>query len=335
MVQQEVTVATRGFNDPVVLPVFDVSASWNVADAGSLSCLVHRDDAANLPWDTVLDRWVYWRSPAGLWGGSVHDITYHLATRYVEWGCRSFHDLLADRRTDQADLDAMTAGGIVSRALTTVQNADPVPIDTYAIEETGEPFAFQLRGDDVMSVVNSVAGQVGYEWRISLQDDLSVLFEFRQHLGRNLAHQVVVREGVHFADADLTLTTTGMVNDLLAVSNNDDFANATAQVALNYSSIQQYRRRQATKTYDNLVAGSALYAAAKADVRKTAFPQVSLRATLDNVDNIYDQFVEGDTITVVSDTANTSLAMRVMSRSLTSDLQLEIAATAALPSTGL
>jgi len=326
--QAEIMLSTPSFNDHVLVRVLDVSCSWNVTEAGTLTALVERDIYEHIPFDTILDKWVAWDSPAGLWGGTVDTVTYHLASHYVELGCRSFHDLLSSRRTGVVDLPGRTAGGIVSRAIGETMMSDPALISEYQVEEIGQPISHQLRDDDLSSVVSTICGTVGAEWRVSLQKDYSLLFEFRKRLGRNKSGDVYLIEGIHFFDGTITETVNGMYNDIKAMATDDDYANSASNVVTNGHSIKQYRRRQTVRKYEGLVKESVLTPQARADMEKTAYPAVSFQMNLHNVEEIFERFEEGDTVTVVSETADSQRMVRILSRTIHSDGSLDIAGEA-------
>lgn len=329
--QSEIRLATQSFNDHVNVKVVDVSCSWNVAEAGTLSALVLMDEFKRIPYEEILDKWVAWESTAGLWGGTVDTLSYHLASRYVEISCRSFHDLLSARRTGIVDLPGRTPGGIVSRAIGETRMSDPPLINTYDIEEIGAPISHQLRDDDLAQVISTIAQSSGAEWRVQLEPDYTLTFEFRKKLGRNRMGEVHLHEGVHFFDGDITETVNGMFNDIKAMATDDDYANSSANVVTAGRSIKKYRRRQTTRRYEGLVKESILTPRARADMEKEAYPITTARLTLHNVDEIFERFQEGDLITVVSETANRILYLRVMSRTLTSEGFLDIAGEALSP----
>jgi hypothetical protein len=315
MANNEVLLWRRGFYDPVTVPVLDVNASWDLTGRGSLSALMTRSTYADLPFETILGLWVTWDTPVGLWGGQVMRVPYHLGSRYVELSCSDFRSLLDERRVGTADFAGMTPGSIVRRALSEVNNEDPLLIDDFVIDVQGEPIAYQFRDDMLANVISTIADQTGNEWRIAVQSDLRLRLEFQQQLGENKADRIRLVEGLQIVDGDYTPSKDGVINDYLGIAGDEDHANATRHVEEHRPSIQRYGRMQGVKEFPGLVFPSVLVPVMRAELAKTREPSGALNLTVIDTSPYVDDFIEGDSIRVMLTSSNEERLMRVLTRS--------------------
>ncbi len=258
-----------------LLPVQEVSASWDVAGPGSLAAILTAADAA--PAGELLDSWVRWAHPAGwTWGGVITD-TGRRDDGLVELRATSFHALLQARRTPRLlRTIAAPAGSLAQHLLSLVDAFDePLGLEDWLVDEDGDPVEWEDRGGDLFETVSALAQQGGLEWEV----DADRVFRMRLALGADRRGRVLLVDGVHGTVA-VRRTVEGVINDLLGVGGGEDPTRAEAWQAEDADAIVAFRRRQGTRVYPRLTGASAIRPRVQRDVRLLARPLASVTLTL-------------------------------------------------------
>src|SRR4029450_11594465 len=106
--------------------------------------------------------------------------------------------------------------------------------------------------------------QSGHEWWV----DADRVLHWSQHRGRDLTGQVQLVEGRHISTARYTLALEPIVNDLLAIPADQQYADSEQFVIDDGASIRRFGRRQDQIVYAGFVTESTLRALAAADLKK-------------------------------------------------------------------
>lgn len=313
------TIAERRWGDKREVRAGDISANWSVSRPGRLSAILDAKQAWLLDVTDYLGKWVRWDHPTmGTWGGIVQDVVYDFQRGTVELSCDSFHDLFAKRRTPATyRQDSAPAGSIVLRAITDTNAEDAIGIDSAAADGDGPLFQIQWRGQELGSVIQSVASMAGMEYDVTVDDDTwSVDFEFRHRVGRDQTGSVLLVEGYQIVDGQATRSRANLVNDRLAASPESDWAKAKKTVVVNAASVDAYGRRQDTERYAGLTSVPALQSRARTDLLRLGQPAIPLSIRVPDTERQLLDVRNGDTIRLWSASANATYSFRVMNRAV-------------------
>lgn len=320
-----ITIYEPGFVNPVQVEVIDPACSWSVKDMGSFSSIMTRKERHSLPFDILIGKWMTWQSRAGIWGGIIKNDTSHVGSRYVEISSDDLRSVFQGRLTGNKTFNAKPIGSHFLKMIRDCDSVEPILIDDFQADAGGEPITWSVRDDDLFDQINNLASTGSYEWRVSIDDaTLYTVAEFRNEIGRDLWGEVAITEGAEPLDGDYTITRDGIVNSLLGIANDDNYASKQRYVAKDRGSIDTYGEIQKAKRYPGLVTKAVIYPVTRADVERLKDPPGPLLLTLHNEDNLYLSFEEGDKILVHMITADVSRIMRVEARSLSSDGTLQI-----------
>lgn len=315
------TIARRNWADQREVRCANISASWRVSQIGRLSATIASRDAWLLGIDDYLGMWVYWAHPTlGAWGGTVEDVTVSFQRGTLELSCASFANAMKHRRTAKRYGQASgPPGSLVLRAITDLSVRD-LPFTSVGVDTSGNPVSMSWRGDDLYSVVSRLASQGGKQFDVTVDvDSLAIAFEFRTQTGRDRTGYVSLCEGYHIADGTVASTIANLINDRLAVSAEQSWDTAVSAVALNGPSIRLYGHKQDTQSYYGFATPTALANRARSELAVLASPQIPVSFRLSDRELQLVDFIQGDTIRVVSSSANAEYLVTVMGRAVDAD----------------
>lgn len=298
------------------LTVAGVAASWRVSGPTSLSTEVLTSTLIET-FQTVDLRayWLFWTHPRlGTWGGEISECEADLATGTTEIAARDFSALLDSRRVHKVyDIPSATPGAIVKAIITGMQrDGDGYShIRTINAEETGESIPFQFRGGKVIDALRTLESKSGDEWYV---DDQRRLWWMARR-GRNKTASVSLVEGIHIVRGRYSVALGPIVNDLLVVPANQQYAISQSFSIQDDASIKKIGLRQDQLTYTIGVTESALRPVAQKDLRRLTKLGDVITFDLQDVDGCFAWFGDGDVIRLLLPSINKRLDVRVMARS--------------------
>jgi hypothetical protein len=313
------TVARRGWADKREVRGANVQASWTVSRPGRLSATLSARDAWLMGIDDYLGRWVRWDHPLmGPWGGEIEDQPVNLGGGLIELSCTGFAAILKRYRTKKHYRAVSSpAGSLVLRAFADL--AIKTPFDTIGADTDGDPIAHTWRGDLLSSVVDRLAKASAHQYDATLADDWTIDFEFRRRTGSDKTGSVCLIEGYHIADGAITPSVSQLTNDILAVSGIRNWDKAPSTVAQAPNSIVTYGRRQAVQRYSGFTTARALESRAKVDLAALDDPVIPVTIRLSDREPQLSEIRQGDTIRVVSSSANAEYIVDITGRAVDAD----------------
>ena len=315
------TIGARRWGNAQSVTVASVSASWGVSTIGRLSAVLTARQAGRLGFASLLGLWVLWEHETlGPWGGVVEDVTFDLDRGTVEMGAASFATLLRKRRTSRSfRTQSAPAGSLWLRAMTDVQTDQDLDIDSAAADEDGTLFTVEWRGDDLFQLTDSLATASQHEYDVAVDADRRIAAEFRAQVGADRRGSVLLIEGRDVLGGQIAPTSYDLVNDLLAVSADGDWAAVEHAVVLDGDSLEAYGRHQGVAAYDYTTRRATLVPRAEEDLVTLSVPAIpaSLRVAASN--RQLTAFTHGDTVRLWSASANAMYDFRVLSRAVDAD----------------
>jgi hypothetical protein len=318
-----VVLADPGDINPIVLTVADLAYSWEVSNAGQLSCRIPAADLFAAGLDHRIGKWISAEhSTAGAWHGVVTDADLDISQGVWSLAAEHITHALLDARTTPRDYtqSSATAGGLVGQALLKTSRDSRLWVEDTGIDESGDILSYQWRGEPITSLISSLAGS---EWEYRIREADRV-FEWRRQLGVDRP-DVELIVGRHITSGNYSESIKPVVNELLAVGDNRLTATSEAYVASDDDSIANYGLRQDSRFYPSVSSVPALKARAKADLPSVSEPPRVLQATVVDIDSCFARFREGDRIRVRIPAANATVSLRVKVRSLRADGTMAIA----------
>lgn len=315
------TIADRGWSNKKELRVANVTASWRINAPGKLSATLSTREAWLLGISDFKGKFIRWDHPTlGPWGGVVLETQVSMGRGTLELSAESFVTNMRKKRTRKSYKQVSApAGSIVFRAFADVA-VNNLHYDSIGIDTDGDPISYQWRGDDLFTLVSSVARTSGKSFDVTLADDWSINFQFRNQTGTNRAYNVLLVEGYQIPDGTLTASLVPAFNDILAVSADaNDWSKAPSAVALLGSSIQTYGHMQDTRKYYGLSSKQALYTQAKVDLLTIGTPVKPITLRLSDREPQLADFIQGDTIRVWSADANERYLVTIAGRAVDAD----------------
>ena len=311
-------IADRGWANQRELRTSSVSANWQVSSAGRLSATIATRDAWLQGIDDYLDKWVLWVHPLmGAWGGRVEDVAVSFSRGTLEISCSSFAAAMKKRRTAKRYGQASgPPGSLVLRAMTDLSVRD-LPFTTRKADTSGNPVSVQWRGDDLYSLVSRLANHGDMQFDVTVDPDtLTIDFEFRAQTGSDKSGSVCLIEGYQIADGSIVTSSARRVNDILAVSGEQPWDSATSAAVLDGPSIRDHGRYQETRTYYGFSSPSALANRARVELQTLKNSQIPMSLRLSDRDPQLADFIQGDTIRVVSHSMNAEYLLSVTGRAV-------------------
>lgn len=317
---RQLTIANPGWGAPMLVQAAGLRCSWDTGAPGALSCEMPADVLQRVGWRDPKGAWVVCETGlAGRWAGVITDRRPN-PDGTISLAATSLHTLLAAKRTARNYTTGHApAGAIAQRLLRDAATETTIWIDTIAADEDGALYAFDSRGDDLLRSLDQLANESGQEYDVTLGDDRKITLEWRVRLGSDKTGSVLLREGAELADVEVSESTANIVNDMLGVSDADEWPDAASAVAEDVDSITTYGRRQATKTYLGADPYS-LEAFAAADVAVLALPVRAFRGTLAASHPVVAQIRHGDVIRVWLNGAGCADTLRVTNRALDAEM---------------
>lgn len=312
------TVAQLGWSRPIRLTATGIAAGWAVREPGVFSAeVVTSDLIAETGTVDLRGRWLRWDHPTlGRWSGVVTDTQPDSDSGATELAATDFRVLLDRRRTAKVyDIQSATAGGIARRLVTDASRLEPLWITEVRADETGPKIGYQARAGDVLAALGSLADAAGQEWRV----DGDRVLEWRAKLGRNLRSTVQLVEGREIVSFRYPHALTPVVNDLLVVPANADYARTNSVVVRDSASIRQFGVRSDTVVVTDAVVEGMLRPRGLARMGQLAKLGRTLALAVTDDDDVWAAFREGDTMTALLSSINTRIAARVMTRAWDSD----------------
>lgn len=315
------TIGTRRWGTPQRVSVASVSASWGVSTIGRLSAVLSAAQAGRLGFSTLLGLWVAWEHETlGAWGGVVEDVAFDLDAGTVELSAGSFATLLRKRRTSRSfRTQSAPAGSLWLRAMTDVQTDQDLDIDEAQADEDGNLFTVEWRGDDLFQFTDSLATGSNHEYDVGLDANRRIVAEFRARVGRDQRGRVLLIEGRDVLGGQIAPTSYDLVNDLLAVSADGDWAAVEHAVVLDGDSLETYGRHQGVAAYDYTTRRATLVPRAEEDLVTLSVPAIPASVRVSASNRQLAAFTHGDTVRLWSATANAIYDFRVLSRAIAAD----------------
>ena len=314
-------IADRGWSDRRELRVASVGASWRLNAPGILSATMAADTAWLLDVADFNGLWVRWdHSMMGPWGGRVTDTRVNFDTGTVELSCESFLTTLKNRRTRKSERTVNASpGSLVYRAFGDVSSND-LPFDSILCDTGGSPVTMQWRADDLYGVVTRLASTNGYQFDATLDpDEWTVDFQFRRQVGRDMTGSVILIEGYQIAGGTSVRSSASLVNDILAVDGDAAWDDVVTIPVVDPDSIQTYGRRQDTVRYYGLSTRESLYSRAKLDLETATDPVTPVSFKLSDREPQLADIRCGDTIRVLSASANAEWIVSITGRAVDAD----------------
>lgn len=316
-----ITLAYRGWGDARQIGVASVAASWGVSEIGRFSAVMAARQARLLGVPSLLGLWVLWEhATLGRWGGVIEDVNVDLFRGTVELAGASFATNLRKKRTSRNQrISSAPAGSLWLRAVADVQNDQDLDIDEANADEGGSLLTWEWRGDDLFQVTDALASAANHEYDVYLDDDLRVVAEFRERVGSDKTGSVLLIEGRDVLDGTIALSTYDLVNDILAVSGDDEWAAADHIIVTDPDSIDTYGRQQGTAAYDYATRRASLLPRAQEALVTLAEPAIPATVRVAATNPQLSLFGVGDTVSLWSATANQRYDFRVLSRAIAAD----------------
>lgn len=314
---ERITIYDPGFVAPRVLNVADLSASWGISEVGRLSCTAATGDVldARNDSDTILGRWVIYDHPTcGVWTGYVEDSNIDLESGRTDLSCVGIVNLLQYRRSRIGDSpQQMSAGGLVLRAIEDSAQDDSVWLADVRIDDSDVILTYEQRAEPILEMMDRLVSDTGEEWLATSDDAGRQTLQWRQRVG---SEEIVAQfyEDLAILGGQIESSISQLVNDILAVADDDQYTLATREVATDRVSILKYGRRQATNRYINITAGSALLTAAYRDLRASTLPTYLVTLQIDHMDTRLDVVREGSRIVLGLPSIDAAFRARVIAR---------------------
>jgi hypothetical protein len=272
-------------------------------------------------YDTFLGRWVLWQHPAlGSWGGVIEDVSIDLFRGTVELGAASFATNLRKKRTSRTfRVASAPAGSLWLRAMTDVQTDQDLDIDDISADEGGALLTWEWRGDDLFQTTDALATASNHEYDVYVDDERRIVAEFRERIGQDRRGSALLIEGREVLDGTIAATSYDLVNDLLALSGDEDWARRDHAVVTDPDSIDAYGRQQGVAAYDFATRRASLFPRAKEDLVTLATPAVPATVRVTASSPELARFRHGDTVRLWSASANRRYDFRVLNRALAAD----------------
>ena len=312
-----------GFNTQRV-PVTGVSCSWAVEGTGSLSAEVKSSDLVTYGLNDELrgHRIVIEDDDAGTWSGKISDVQPNGdGTTEIAAGDNKTH-FEAIRLPKRSRALYGPAGTVALQAITESTRRHGTPIKVRTADDFGLSVALDLDGSDLRNALDSIANESGQEWWIDPDT-----FELRWGIkGYDLTNSVQLIEGKHIADWRAPTSLDPVINDLEAFPTSDYAAMRQTVRVENGASIAAVGLRQDSQGIAAGTHGIHIRSRAIGLVNELAQLGQSLEFDVLNVDRVWADYREGDTVCVLLPSISVQLTARIMARSLDESRVMSVSA---------
>lgn len=307
-------IGRPGWQGMVSLPCVDLSMSWVLSDAGTLTATIMSHDFHRLYTDQYLSSWVRWEhADAGVWAGEVRAVQSNAANKTMEIEARTFHALLIGRPTAFLRTPStLPPGSIVQRALVQANSRAPLLLEDIAIGSGGEVQEWTWRGEDTFQTVSQVASQANWQWHI----DEDRNFIFARKIGAVKTGTVLLWEGKHLSELHDASTVDGMVNGVLMVNTVEAKKNQREISFRSNISDRIYRLQEQTLDVGLQTSRQAIRSFGRRYIEEHDIPIGTLQATVLNYNGAWSGWREGDSILIGSTSRNRVIQATVLSRAL-------------------
>jgi hypothetical protein len=301
---QTIILADAGWSNKREVRVGNVSANWQINGIGRLSALVPIREAWRQGIDDYTDLELYWKHPTmGVWAGVVK-MTRVRSGETLELSARSLVRKLRKSRVNRTYSQRRgSAGALVFRALQDGNGERPL-FDQIRVDDAGPLISVDWRADDRFTVVDRLAKASGQQYRVDLNDDWTSTFQFRQRVGEEKQGEILLAEGYNVADVEIVTNADDIENDILAVSADDDWADAAFTYVRDGKSIRDRGRQQGTRRYYGLNSPGALAERALVELKQYRTPTIAVTLTMSARSPLLAEIREGDRVRLWSTSAN-------------------------------
>lgn len=314
-----IQVCDPGWGNPRALSVAHTSASWGVNTVGVLSAMAPCRQINLSGIDELKGKWIRWdHQTMGPWVGVCTSDPADLGAGTVELSCLSIVSLLKKRITGfRADPIPAPAGSHVYRLFADGNWDRDIPFE-IAADEDGPPLVMEWRGDEVFDVMDNLASSAGYEYNVTVSDSDHgrMTLAFRKNVGRDMRGSVLLHEGRDTIDGRVEPDITDLVNNILAVSSDDQWSAVDRTVVRDTDSVDTYGELQERREYDYAVRSSSLRTRAQQDLATSAQPVIAVTLRLRDRHPRLADIRDGDTIRFGCASKNRYYEFRVTSRSV-------------------
>lgn len=313
-----VTISDHGGTNPVILPISNPSASWEVSAIGRFSCHIPAKRAHALGLGDLKGKRLRWDHPTmGAWGGRIKRNPTETMAGTMELSADSHHAAMKGVLTPiSMDTATGSPGQLALRLLTVSATDRRMPFDSIIASSGGPVLRVDLRGDDLFDVISSLASENDHEFDVTLNDDGTVDWAFKRRVGNDLTANVILSEGWNVYGGTIAPTTDSIVNHILAVSDDQDWVTAPKKVVIAPDSITAYERQAETRRYTGMPGRASLNVRANADLTYDSLPAIPATITLRDNHPVLSLIRQGDTVRLWSDRQNAQYFFRIVSRSV-------------------
>lgn len=312
------TVYKRGWNQPQIIEGSGIVCTRAINSPGTFSAIIPSDQ--KITGDEWLGRWLTWEHPTGgLFSGYIEDAPSDSGQGTIEIVAVGHANILKKRRTIRRMRPASgPPGAILTTAMAKVQ-LDAGMTVTLSVSERGPQVSYEFRAESVDDLMSNLISTSGQEWYSYLDQNHSLHLIWRERVGRDETARVVFTEGINIAGLRNAKTINGMVNDLLAIADDEQYERAAGARIQSRGSIGQYGNFQDTRRYVGMVSKATLGQAAKHDLTSTALPVVTPDFQVPHLDWRLAFLREGTQFRLVSAIDNAVYRARVLAYSINVD----------------
>lgn len=293
-----------GWSDKREVRVGNISASWGINTIGRLSAMVPIREAWRQGIDDYNDLYVIWQHPVmGYWAGRIHTVRTR-SGQVLEISADSLVSKLRKTTTRRTYFEQRaSAGALIFRALQDNGHERPL-FDRIEFDDAGPMMSVEWRAEDRYQIVNRLAQAGNLQYRVDFSSRWRTTFQVRQQVGEDKSGDILLAEGYNVADVEITTSTADIENKILAVSADDDWADAMFVRVGDGASIAEHGLRQGTRRYNGVTSPGVLAGLATAELKRTAQPSIAVRLRMTARDNVLKEIEEGDRVRLWSSSAN-------------------------------
>ena len=313
-----VTIADPNWRNAVSVPVSGPSASWQVSTIGRFSGVIPAGRAHGLGFDDLKGKGIRYDDPyMGPWGGTIQRNQTDSGSGIMELSADSFHARMRGIRTPIMSKTISGASGQLALYVMTQSPTDKrLWFDSIAASSDGAVQRLDLRGDDLYDVVSSLASDSDHEFNVILNDDGTIDWEFRRRIGSDNTGSVILSEGWNVMSCQVSPSIDGMVNDILAVSNEQDWITAPRRRIIDPDSVIAYEHQSEIRQYLGNAGTGSMVTRAKRDLEINGIAAIPATVSMPGNRVELRSIREGDTVRLWSNRQNARYFFRVISRSI-------------------
>lgn len=322
---QTVMLAGPGWTDKREVRVGNISASWMVNGIGRFSGMIPVREAWRQGVDDYHDLYLVYRHPVmGYWVGIIKE-TRTRSGQVLEFSARSLVRKLRKTTTRRTYVQQRaSAGALVFRALQDNGHERPL-FDRIEFDDAGPLMSVEWHADDRFQIVDRLAKAAGMQYRVDFSSAWRTTFQFRQRVGEDKSGDVLLAEGVNVSDVEIVKSTDEIENKILAVSADDEWADAPFVRVADGASIAEHGLAQGTRRYSGVSSPGVLAGRALQELRDVSQPKIAITLRMSARDSILADIREGDRVRLWSESANARYLFDVERRALndaTGDVQV-------------